>query len=50
MLLTACIKFFLSNTYKIVIFEIARLFELMISEIEKNINPNGEESGGCSIC
>jgi small GTP-binding protein len=27
-----------------------RLFELMISEIEKNFNPNGEESSGCSIC
>lgn len=28
---------------------IAKIFELMISEIEKSLNPNGEESGGCTI-
>ncbi|CAB4384763.1 unnamed protein product [Rhizophagus irregularis] len=26
---------------------ITKIFELMISEIEKSLNPNGEESGGC---
>ncbi|CAI2172983.1 8664_t:CDS:2 [Funneliformis geosporum] len=28
---------------------ITRIFELMISEIEKQLNPNGEENNGCSI-
>ncbi|CAG8570251.1 9626_t:CDS:2 [Acaulospora morrowiae] len=28
---------------------ITRIFELMINEIEKTLNPNGEESGGCTI-
>ncbi|RIA96063.1 small GTPase superfamily [Glomus cerebriforme] len=28
---------------------ITRIFELMISEIEKTLNPNGEENGGCYI-
>ena len=41
---------FLFNAYKFILLKIARMFELMISEIEKSLDPNKEESSGCSIC
>ena len=50
MLLTFGSGFFNLINILIITILLGRIFELMIGEIEKSLNPNGEESTTCCVC